>query len=85
MGEATAEAAVSALLISQTSSSDYNGVLRPLMVPTPTRDRVFRKTAGYTGKLSCLRAGISTFLPLSIANARTSRRRVARGMITSSM
>ncbi len=39
----------------------------------------------HTGKLSCFFAGISTFLPLSIASARTSRLRVARGMITSSI
>ncbi len=39
----------------------------------------------YTGKLSCFRAGISTFLPLSIPSARASRLRVARGMITSSI
>ncbi len=38
--------------------------------------------ADHTGKLSCLRAGISTFLPLSIPSARASRLRVARGMIT---
>ena len=41
--------------------------------------------AFHTGKLSCLRAGISTFLPRSIPNARASRLRVARGMITSSI
>ena len=39
----------------------------------------------HTGKLSCLRAGISTFLPLSIASARAMRFLVECGMITSSM
>ena len=39
----------------------------------------------HTGKLSCFRAGISTFLPLSIASARAMRRRVECGMMTSSI
>ena len=39
----------------------------------------------YNGRLSCLRAGISSFLPLSIASARATRRLVALGTITSSI
>ncbi len=39
----------------------------------------------HTGKLSCFLAGISTFLPRSIASARAMRFRVECGMITSSM
>ena len=39
----------------------------------------------HTGKLSCLRPGISTVLPRSIASARAMRGRVACGMITSSI
>ena len=39
----------------------------------------------YTGKLSCFRPGISTCLLRSMASARASRRRVACGMITSSI
>jgi hypothetical protein len=39
----------------------------------------------YTGKLSCLRPGISTVFPRSIASARAMRGRVAWGMITSSI
>jgi hypothetical protein len=39
----------------------------------------------HTGKLSCLRPGISTVLPRSIAKARARRGRVALGMITSSI
>jgi len=39
----------------------------------------------HTGKLSCLRPGISTVFPRSIARARAMRGRVAWGMITSSM
>ena len=39
----------------------------------------------YNGKLSCFRPGVSTCLPLSIASARATRRRVACGMITSSI
>ena len=41
--------------------------------------------AAHTGRLSCFFAGISTFLSRSMASARVNRRRVARGMITSSM
>jgi hypothetical protein len=44
-----------------------------------------RRGIGYNGKLSCFFAGISTFLSLSIANARAIRRRVECGMMTSSM
>ena len=39
----------------------------------------------YTGKLSCLRAGISTRFSRSMASARAMRRRVECGMITSSI
>jgi len=39
----------------------------------------------HTGKLSCLRPGISTVFPRSIASARAMRGRVACGMITSSI
>jgi hypothetical protein len=39
----------------------------------------------HTGKLSCLRPGISTVLPRSIAKARAIRGRVADGMMTSSI
>ena len=39
----------------------------------------------YSGKLSCLRAGISTCLLRSIARARAILRRVECGMITSSI
>ena len=45
----------------------------------------FEKTDGYTGKLSCFLAGMSTRLPLSIARPRASRLRVRRGVITSSI
>ena len=46
--------------------------------PTRSRHR-------YTGKLSCLRPGISTVFPRSIASARAMRGRVACGMMTSSI
>ena len=39
----------------------------------------------HTGKLSCLRPGISTVLPRSMASARAMRGRVACGMMTSSI
>ena len=39
----------------------------------------------YSGKLSCFFAGISTFLPRSIASARAIRFRVECGMMTSSI
>jgi hypothetical protein len=39
----------------------------------------------YNGKLSCFFIGISTFLSLSIANARAIRRLVECGMMTSSI
>src|SRR5258707_616898 len=52
------------------------------IIPRPSRANARRR---YSGRLSCLRAGISTFFPLSIARARAIRLRVARGMITSSI
>src|SRR3954451_19328472 len=48
-------------------------------IGSPAQNCWHQVTAGsrdYNGKLSCFFAGISTFLPLSIASARAMRRRV---------
>ncbi len=45
----------------------------------------FRSLDAHSGKLSCRRAGNSTFFPRSIAKARARRARVVRGMMTSSI
>jgi hypothetical protein len=49
------------------------------------RGRYAKHRNHHTGKLSCFRAGISTFFPFSIASARAKRFLVECGMITSSM